>query len=117
MVNAMAKKVLTQIIDDIDGAILEPGKGETVLFSLDGVSYEIDLSAENAAALREVIAGYAKNGRRIGGSTRPQSSRPGRAGRSSQLAAVREWAGKNGFEVASRGRVPESVVAAYEAAH
>jgi hypothetical protein len=41
------------------------------------------------------------------------------AGRSSreQNQAVREWAAKNGYEVSERGRIPASVVEAFDKAH
>ena len=46
----MAQQVQVVLVDDLDG-----GKAaETVSFALDGVSYEIDLSAKNAAKLREL---------------------------------------------------------------
>ena len=40
----MAQKVFVSLVDDIDGSEAD----ETVEFGLDGVNYEIDLSAENA---------------------------------------------------------------------
>lgn len=39
----MAKKLITQLIDDLDGTELEDG-GESIAFSLEGRAYEIDLS-------------------------------------------------------------------------
>ena len=48
----MAQKVQVILVDDIDGGTAE----ETVSFSLDGVSYEIDLSTANAAKLRDAFA-------------------------------------------------------------
>src|SRR5207302_9797372 len=59
----MAQKVLVEMLDDIDGT----PAAHTVPFSLDGVTYEIDLSDENAAALREELARYIAAGRRTGG--------------------------------------------------
>ncbi len=41
----MARKVLVEMVDDIDGGVAN----QTVPFSLDGVSYEIDLSDSPAA--------------------------------------------------------------------
>ena len=40
----MAQKVKIILVDDLDGGSAD----ETVRFGLDGVSYEIDLSADNA---------------------------------------------------------------------
>ena len=34
-----------------------------------------------------------------------------------QAGAIRDWARKNGHAVSDRGRIPASVVEAYEAAH
>ena len=49
----MAKKVQVLLVDDLDKS--SPAD-ETVSFSLDGVSYEIDLTSDNAAKLRDDLA-------------------------------------------------------------
>ena len=46
-------KSFTEIIDDIDGTLLDPGEGESVHFSIDGKGYEVDLTEENARKLRD----------------------------------------------------------------
>ena len=48
----MARRIVHQLVDDVDGTVLEVGEGETVLFSLDGVAYEIDVSDENGICTR-----------------------------------------------------------------
>lgn len=111
----MAKKLITRLIDDLDGTELESG-GESVTFALDGRSYEIDLSASNAEALRETLAPYIKAARRASSASSP-ASRPRRGSNSgSDLGIIRAWAKKNGFTVSDRGRVPAVVLEAYEAA-
>ena len=47
----MAQKVNIILVDDLDGGSAD----ENVRFGLDGVSYEIDLSAANAAELRSSL--------------------------------------------------------------
>ena len=47
----MARKTKIILVDDVDGSEAT----QTVGFALDGVSYEIDLNDEHAAALRESI--------------------------------------------------------------
>lgn len=113
----MARKIVHQLIDDIDGTILELGDGETVHFALDGTGYEIDLTDENAAALRDAFAPFVQAGRRVsaGGQGRAGRSRS-RAGQR-DLAPVRAWAKENGYSVSTRGRVPAAVLEAYDAAH
>ena len=54
----MARRIVHQLVDDLDGTVLEVGEGETVHFSLDGVAYEIDLTEDNAAAFRAALAPY-----------------------------------------------------------
>lgn len=121
----MARRIVHQLVDDLDGTVLEIGEGETILFSLDGTAYEIDLTEDNAAALRGAIAPFIAAARsvsaRAGGSRSAATNRGGsaQARRAGQrdLTVVREWASNNGFTVADRGRVPAAVIEAYDAAH
>jgi hypothetical protein len=110
----MAQKVQVILVDDLDGGAAE----ETVSFALDGVSYEIDLSARNAAALRDAFAQYTGTARRVGGraSGRPRRASSG-GGRDNRTAQIREWARANGHKVNERGRIAADVVAAYEKAN
>ncbi|QIG40077.1 Lsr2 family protein [Microbacterium sp. 4R-513] len=123
----MARRIVHQLVDDLDGTVLEVGEGETVLFSLDGNAYEIDLTDENAAELRNALARYVEAARsvsRSGGRSSSASQSGGGGGgrkrrRSGQqdFGPVREWAKSNGYQVSERGRVPASVLEAYDAAH
>ncbi|MEU1972821.1 Lsr2 family protein [Microbacterium sp. NPDC019599] len=120
----MARKIVHQLVDDLDGTVLEVGEGETVLFSLDGVAYEIDLTDANAAALRDAVAAYVGAARRVtagrgprGGSAAASDGRKRRRTGQQDYGPVREWAKSNGYTVSERGRVPASVLEAYEAAH
>jgi len=113
----MAQKVMITLIDDVDGSTAD----ETVLFSLDGVNYEIDLNEKNAAKLRDALAPWVGHARRVGG--RRTSGRrgrsggaSGRSGASSEAAKIREWARSNGFNVSDRGRIPAEVIEAYRKA-
>jgi hypothetical protein len=103
----MAQHVQVVLVDDLDG-----GKAaETVSFALDGVSYEIDLSAKNAAKLRDALASWVGHSRRAGGRRggRPRAARSG----GGDLTAMREWGRKNGFQVSDRGRISAELQAAY----
>ncbi len=107
----MAKSVQVQMVDDLDGGIAS----DEITFALDGVSYEIDLGADNAAELRNAFAPYLAHGRRIGGRSSVAKSRRSTAGSNGDMAAVRVWARENGFEVGVRGKVPANIVDAYNA--
>ena len=120
----MAQKVQVILVDDVDGG----EAAETVSFALDGVSYEIDVSEENASALRDALAPWVGHARRVGGRSGGGRARStgsgGGSGRSRgssagkhDLSDVRAWARDNGYQVSDRGRVSSEVIAAYEKAH
>ncbi|GAA0354531.1 Lsr2 family protein [Actinoallomurus spadix] len=106
----MAEQVIKRLIDDLDGSEAD----ETVSFAIDGIDYEIDLSAENAGILRDRLSQFVEHGRRAGGVRRPR----GRAASSRQRSAdIRAWAKARGIEVSERGRIPATVIEEYERAH
>ena len=110
----MAQKVQVILVDDIDGGEAT----ETVSFCLDGVTYEIDLNADNAAQLREALAPWIGHGRKVGRSAVPRAARRSGSSRSSSNAhEIREWARANGHKVNDRGRISAEIKAAYEAAN
>jgi hypothetical protein len=109
----MAQRIQTLFIDDLDGSEAEA----TIRFGLDGVEYEIDLSAEHSRELRDALAPFVRAARRAGGGTR----RPSRSGRRGPAGGpnpteVREWAKEQGIEVKDRGRVPAELVVKFKAA-
>ena len=109
----MAQRVQVILVDDIDGGQAT----ETVTFSLDGVSYEIDLTSDNAAKLRDDLAVWIGHAERTGG--RRSTGRPtGKSsGRKADLGSVRAWARENGHQVSDRGRISASIIEAYKDAH
>jgi hypothetical protein len=64
---AVAQETITIYTDDLDGRPIRAGRGGTVGFSLDGVDYEIDLSAKHRRELEQVLAPFIDNGRKIKG--------------------------------------------------
>ncbi|OJX97477.1 Lsr2 protein [Salana multivorans] len=109
----MVQKISYVLIDDIDGG----EAAESVTFGLDGVTYEIDLSVENAAKLREDLAGWIGAARRSGGRRGATPARGKARSSSGDAAAIRAWAQANGHTVSPRGRIPAEIRAAYEAAN
>lgn len=110
----MAQKVQVLLVDDVDGGTAD----ETVTFGLDGVGYEIDLTTENAAKLRDALAPWVGHARKVSGrsTSRASSSSRSRAPRG-EAQAIRDWAKAHGHTVSERGRISAEVKAAYEAAH
>ena len=115
----MAQQTTVRFIDDLDGS----DASGTFDFSLEGRNYQIDLSDGNAAKLHDALAPYISVARKAGGRggrrrTQQQTAvaeKPARANRE-ETAAIREWAREHGHKVSDRGRIPKSVIEAYQAA-
>lgn len=109
----MAQKVQVLLVDDLDGGEAE----ETVQFAVDGSAYEIDLSGDNAAQLREMLSPYVKAARKAPAKTGRGGRRQQRSQTSRERSSeIRKWAKAHGKQVNERGRIPASIVAEYEAA-
>lgn len=109
----MAQRTQVILIDDIDGS----EAAETVSLGLDGVSYEIELSEENAAALREQMQHWISRARRVSGRQVRGRRGSGVSRIASNSSTIREWARANGYTVNERGRLPKSVIDAFDAAN
>ncbi|MEU7866819.1 Lsr2 family protein [Dactylosporangium sp. NPDC049140] len=115
----MARRVIHELIDDLDGGHAD----ESLSFGLDGVQYTIDLSAKNAADLRDVLAPFVAAATKLGRTS--ASVVPGRGGRvrpvlsaraeREQNRAIREWAQGKGLEVSDRGRIRADIVERFHA--
>jgi hypothetical protein len=110
----MAQKVSVTLEDDIDGSEAV----ETIVFALNGQSYEIDLNEKNAGKFRKALAPFVEAGRKQ--SAKRGAAAPKRSIRDDNKpdpVLVRAWAVKNGLEVNARGRVPSEIVEKYQAAN
>ena len=112
----MAKTVVVKLTDDIDGGDAD----ETVHFAVDAKSYEIDLSAANAAKFREVLKPYVERGRIAGGAQRARTagaSRPPQVDtlysklNADEKARFRAWA-----NMATARRISDARVKSWQAA-
>lgn len=109
----MAQSVQVILTDDIDGG----EASETITFSVDGISYEIDLNEQNAADLRKTLDHYTGFARRVGKSNAKGNRTQGtKTTRDYEPKAVRVWAEANGHEVPARGRIPAEILEAYKTA-
>lgn len=119
----MARRTVTILSCDLcdDGA--DDPNAVTVAFSYSGRDYELDLCAAHAEEVRATLSGWARRGHRAGEA--PPAPSPARTGRRrsgahtdrEQLDAIRRWARDNGFQVTERGRIPERIMDAFQAAH
>jgi hypothetical protein len=107
----MAQRTVVELIDDIDGKPAD----ETMAFSNDGVTYEIDLSKSNADTLRTNFAPYVDKARKT---ATARSARKGTGPRTAsnreRSSDIRTWAKQQGINVNDRGRIPAQVLDAYD---
>jgi len=111
MVFTMARTTQILLVDDLDGSEATI----TLTFGLEGSQYEIDLSDANAADFRRALAPYIAKSRRLNGTGRARSANRPTADKE-QLAAMRDWARRNGYKVSDRGRVSSQIQMAYHTA-
>ncbi|MEU4058532.1 histone-like nucleoid-structuring protein Lsr2 [Rhodococcus qingshengii] len=96
--------------------------GHACLLLVLGGGYLIDLRPTNVdkfnAAFEPFVKVAEKVGKARGGSKADVTAKDTGSGRSKeQLQAVRDWAVKNGYDVAPRGRVKAEILDAFDAAH
>ena len=108
----MAQRVQVQLLDDITGE----EAAETITFGLDGVSYEIDLTAQNARQLRGEVGVYVEKGRKVCGRSSVQRQSKTTSARD-ETRRIREWAEKNGYSPSNRGLISKSIMEAYQEAN
>lgn len=130
--------IMTIRTDDLDGETPATQVGAQFR-DLDGMLYEIDLTDNNHAALREAEVKYlediadflkvaqpvvaevkAPRGARVSKSVPSRKATGGKASRGSgadQNDAIRAWAKSQGMVVADRGRLKAAVVDAFNEAH
>jgi hypothetical protein len=133
----MAKTLIVQLTCDrckaekgenVDGA-------QTVTFGFDGYDYSLDLCAEHADDFHNTVQGlisWSSDRSRSGTGRRPRrgataeetsgangaTATPRSSADRERLKAIREWARANGHpDLGDRGRIPQAIVAAYDAAH
>jgi hypothetical protein len=111
----MATQTIVHVTDDLD----QSPNAETVTFGYGSDIWAIDLSQKNRTALESLLKPYMRAGRKVAG----RGIRRDRSAiaasivrRSDELAAIREWARNNGYDVSDKGRVPYAIVEAYHAA-
>ena len=111
----MAKRVTITLVDDLDGVA---HADETIEFELDSVSYAIDLSSRTAERLRHELSMWIDRARRVRSEAalRGRQPSPPRRTTTDRLRgkAIREWAQRNGHQIAAHGRISAEIIEAYQ---
>lgn len=102
---------------------------ESVTIGYDGYDYALDLCgphAEGFHATVQTMIGSSSERSRTGSGRRSRRAMPSSAAKPEpsptsdreRLQAIRQWARDNGYpELGNRGRIPQHIMAEYEAAH
>lgn len=98
----MAKRTVVTMVSDLSP---DEEATETVVFGIDGKTYEIDLTDEEAVELRRRLEVFVEHGR-----PRTRARRD-----NGEVKQIREWAKEQGIEIPARGRLPQNVVDQYQA--
>jgi len=103
-------RVDVQLEDDLTGGPAD----ETIQFSLDGRSYEIDLNSRHAAEFRDRLEPFTDHARLA----RPRQRVTVRSAASRERSRqIRLWAEQRGFALSPHGRLPGNVIEEYELEH
>jgi len=114
----VAKQTLITLSDDLDGS----EAAETVEFGIDGYLYNIDLSAAHADELRDRLTAYREFGTRLGrysvrNAAPATVKRVSNQGDKERNLDIRRWAEENHLPIKARGKISDTVIAKYDAAH
>jgi hypothetical protein len=113
------------LVDDLDGSEL-PEDTKPVTFSLGRTTYNLYLSDKNHEKFLNDLNKYIANAETVTGAA-PRASSSASSADKEKLKAVREWAQATGYKyknakgeevtLGDRGRIPQEIVDAYEAAN
>jgi septation ring formation regulator EzrA len=112
----MAQRVV--LSDDLDGSEAI----QTIIYTIDGQEYEIDLSEENIQRFHEALEPFVSASRQVQRQAAPTRRRGDGRRRSGSrwrddIPQIRAWAESQGMEVSARGRIKKEVLDAYDEAH
>jgi len=111
----VAQRVQVLLVCDMHGD--ETPAEESVSFSVNGTSYELDVCGQHASALRDAFAPFVGVARKSGGRGGAGRRRRGGGNASGRAGEIRDWARAQGITVSERGRIPADLAAKYDAAH
>lgn len=95
-----------RVVDDYSGELIPVSHATRASVTLGGRTWDLTLGTESLRAFESRLEPFL-------GTLTPRLRRT----RSVDSMAVREWASKNGYTVAPRGRIPELVIRQYLAEH
>jgi hypothetical protein len=115
----MARQVKVLLVCDKHTGEEEVVATQTVTLQVNGKEVELDLCDHDGAEFYAAIDPWLNAGRAVSGT--PARGGAGRRRRDQQPkrdnTAIRDWARSAGIEVSDRGRIPQTVVEKYDAAH
>lgn len=115
----------TVLVDDLDGTELPEGT-QAINLSMGRTTYALYLSEKNHEKLLKALTPFIENAETVSGGSSSRTARSSSQDKE-KMKKVREWAQATGFKfkdaagnektLGDRGRIPDEVVAAYDAAN
>ena len=99
---------VTSLVDDLDGTRAD----ETLIYSVEGQYYKIDLSTSNAEQFRDTLRPYMAVSTQIEAKA---AKRPVVVAGELDYTVIRAWAKEQGHKVSDRGRISDDIVQAWQA--
>ena len=117
----MAQRILTVLTCDLHDKDVEAV--ESVAFSVQGTSYEMDLCESHLKKFNDSLAPFTAGARTGGHGIRtsrrtkrtPRQRANAAASNGSETRIIREWALSHGHAVSAKGRIPAHIVEQYRA--
>ncbi|WP_238420701.1 Lsr2 family protein [Gordonia sp. 'Campus'] len=119
----MAKTTRVEWVDDFDGKPVGDDDCHRVEFEVKlpgrrAARYALDLRTANLARFEKDINKYIDKATPVRGSgPLPTRGSTGSASSPERSRQIREWAIDNGYEVSARGRIPQSIIDAFNDNH
>ena len=113
----MARKVNVIKVCDMHGNEEVPANA-TVQLAVNGQEVELDLCQDDADQFNQAMSRWIDAGRKTSSGRKRSGTRRSTPRDTHDPKAIRSWARQaDGIEVPARGRIPQSVIEQYEAAH
>jgi hypothetical protein len=113
----MAQRTHVVLISDLSGKEIADKDGQTVSLTVQGTSYELDLTSKEAKELFKVLEPYTAVARKSGGRRSGSGRSTARGADREQLRNMRQWLRDNGHNVSDRGRISAELQDLYHAAN
>lgn len=104
------RKIVTVTTDDLTGEILT-GDVQELVISINGEAVKLDLDLRTLNQFKSLAGAFLAAGEPVKNKSKRKATDPIRN------RSIRRWAASNGYKISARGRIPNLIIEAFDAAH